>query len=265
MKRLPLLGALLALMACFGGDASHLEAATSWTPGASMAVARDAPATLLTNGDVLVTGGSTASGATASVESYHPATNTWSTRASMDSARTGHTATRLLDGRVLVAGDTSGEVYNPSLNTWTPTGSLSGLRFNHTAALLPSGKVILIGGQTRFMSFTIYLGSTDIYDPGTNTWTPGPAMASFRAFTHAVTLNDGRVLVAGGFSATADLAAAEIYDPTSNSWSSVTSMATARSDASVTLLSNGKVLVAGGDQILSPFNAARERGVIQSR
>src|SRR5688572_14085605 len=59
---------------------------------------------------------------------------------SLNTVHQNHTATRLPDGRVLVAGggfmNASAELYNPALGTWSATGSLSIARENHTATLL---------------------------------------------------------------------------------------------------------------------------------
>jgi hypothetical protein len=59
-------------------------------------------------------------------------------------------------------------------------------------------------------------------------------------------LPDGRVLVAGGFSASGWLSSAEVFDPSTGRWSRTGSMTTAREHASATLLGTGGVLVAGG-------------------
>jgi hypothetical protein len=64
-------------------------------------------ATLLGNGQVLVTGGllGTASnpGSSTSALLYNPATGTWTTTGSLSTPRTGQTASRLHDGQVLIA------------------------------------------------------------------------------------------------------------------------------------------------------------------
>ncbi|MGD0018430.1 MAG: kelch repeat-containing protein [Candidatus Limnocylindrales bacterium] len=75
----------------------------------SMKTARDGPtATLLPDGRVLVAGGSVGAEnnykPVASAELYDPKTGRFSPTGSMSAARTGHTATRLTDGRVLIAG-----------------------------------------------------------------------------------------------------------------------------------------------------------------
>lgn len=63
----------------------------------------------------------------------------------------------------------------------------------------------------------------------------------------ATLLEDGRVLVAGGFSeAEGFLAGAEIYDPRARSWSRAAPLRDARTGHTATLLEDGSVLVAGG-------------------
>ncbi len=66
-------------------------------------------------------------------------------------------------------------------------------------------------------------------------------MATARYAHSATLLPNGQVLVAGGFSASA-----ELYDPATGLWTSTGSMTTLRTGHSATLLLDGKVLVAGG-------------------
>ena len=82
-----------------------------------------------------------------------PASGTWTTTGSLATARFGHTATLLPNGKVLVAGGlhqlhalASAELYDPATGKWTATGSLVTARSHHTATLLPNGKVLVAGG-----------------------------------------------------------------------------------------------------------------------
>ena len=177
--------------------------------------------------------------------------DTWSPATNMATARSGHTATRLLNGRVLLAGGqnqsgqlVTAEIYDPLTNGWAPAGSMASARAAHTATLLPSGKVLVVGG---FGVGFADLASAEVYDPVGNTWSPAGSMAGARS-QHSATLlpNGGTVLVAGGITAGVILASSELYDPVANGWVATDSMATKRYIHTATALPNGQVLVAGG-------------------
>jgi hypothetical protein len=160
--------------------------------------------------------------------------------------RSGHTATLLPNGKVLVAGGSSSspsaELYDPAFGTWTSTVGLITVRSLHTATLLPNGKVLVVGGGTTNGS----LASAELYDPVLGTWTATGSLETARYSHTATLLPNGKVLVAGGYDGSSFLAAAELYDPASATWSPTSSLATARRNHTATLLPNGKVLVAAG-------------------
>jgi uncharacterized delta-60 repeat protein len=157
----------------------------TWTATGSLATPRELhSATLLPNGNVLVAGGNDDAKAQgillSSVEIYNPATGTWASGPSLATARDGHSATLMPDGRVLVyagAGNgnaylASAELYDPSLGKWTAAGS-NAERLRHTATLLPNGRVLAVGG---FFASGAATTNASLYDPGfafvRPTWQP---------------------------------------------------------------------------------------------
>jgi len=167
---------------------------------------------------------------------------------SMQEPRAGHTATKLLDGRVLIVGGLSNgatrsaELFDPAARRFSATGSLGVARAAHTATLLPDGRVLIAGGFNGS-----WLSSTEIYDPRSGLFSPGPPMTEARSDHLAVTLADGRVLLVGGTSTGYTfLASAELFDPIRLNFSPTGSMSVARESHVGVLLPNGNVLVAGG-------------------
>lgn len=166
----------------------------------------------------------------------------------MNESRAGHTATTLLDGRVLIVGGLSSgpsagaELYDPTVRRFTPTGKLRVARAAHTATLLADGRVLIAGGYNGE-----WLSSTEIYDPGSGTFSRGPEMLEPRSDHIAVSLRDGRVLFVGGTSTGYTfLASAEVLDPVSLRFARTGAMSSARESHVGVSLPNGTVLIAGG-------------------
>lgn len=176
--------------ACFGAALSSAEvydpATGAFTPTGSMGVPRSGhTATLLPTGAVLITGGcasyDTYDGAClstlSSAEVYDPATGAFMSTGPMGVARSGHTATLLPNGTVLVAGgDCCGtaELYTPRTGAWTTTGGMSRGRFGFTATLLPSGQVLAAGGDC--------CGTAELYTPVTVAISPTSGRAAQAGF-----------------------------------------------------------------------------------
>jgi len=227
----------------------------TWSLTASLNVPRSfSTATLLPNGKVLVAGGtSSPSSVTATAELYDPATGTWSLTGNLNTTRFWHSATLLQNGKVLIAGGHGGqdgprhsaELYDPASGTWSVTGRLLNTggagRIMHTATLLQNGKVLVVGGIDGD-DFEVSFSSAELYNPDTGTWSVAGSLSTTRALHTATLLQNGKVLVVGGSTASDS---AELYDPATDTWSHAGTLSR-RSSHTATLLPNGQVLIAGG-------------------
>ena len=190
-----------------------------------------------------------------SAEVYDPATNNWSDAGSMGSAHSWHTATRLNDGRVLVAGGIGGgseagavptagaEVYDPSSNAWAAAAAMTTGRATHAAVLLETGDVLVTGGTADNATA---LSSAEFYDPLANTWTLLPEMDVSRQYQTMTRLGDGQVLVAGGADENGPHTSAILYDRVTHTWAMTVDLNEARAGQTAVLLGDGRVLTAGG-------------------
>jgi hypothetical protein len=175
-------------------------------------------ATLLANGKVLIAGGTDNS-----AELYDPVAQTFTPTGNLNTARLNPSATLLANGEVLVAGGLSNnntgsfntaELYNPAAATFTLTnGTLNTARGAHTATLLPDGTVLLAGGFNcpPPSCGNDILATAEVYNPASGTFTNTGSLITGRWQDAAIALNDGTVLVAGGFGNGNFLASTERY------------------------------------------------------
>ena len=226
-------------------------------------------ATRLRDGTVLVAGGWTASGVTASALLYQPGESRFVRVGSMSVPRGGFTATLLRDGRVLVVGGTRGggrmlasaELYDPSTRRFVITGAMVAPRSAHAAAVAAGGRVLITGGAPTAGRV---VASAELFDPRTGRFARVRAMKHPRHKHAAVELDGGRVLVVGGSDEQdwrGRYRSAEVYDPRRAAFTATAPMASPRfklSDAIVRLPS-GRVLVAGGADRVELYDARRRR------
>jgi hypothetical protein len=215
-------------------------------------------ATLLRDGRVLLFGGSGPvdypEGPIAEAEIYDPASRMFTMLPADVEPRSGHTATLLADGRVLIAGGCcmrnlrSALLFDPRTGEFSPTGPMREPRYLHTATLLRDGRVLLLGGFADSWE-PEWSVSPEIYDPASGTFSPAdgvpPTEQKFALHVAAATLlNDGRVLIAGWNRP-------ELYDPASGTFRFAAAMLSesyryGSYGLSATALRDGTVLIAGG-------------------
>ena len=162
-----------------------------------------------------------------------PAVAIVSEGAPMLHARSGHSATQLADGRVLLAGGgvAEVEVYDPAKGTSEAAGEMSSIR-SGTTTLLVDSRVLLAGGSDE---------PAEVFDPRLSDVVPVGAMGEERHFASASRLTGSRVLLIGG-----ETASAEIFDLWTDTFTPTGAMSTARARHVSELLRDGRVLVAGG-------------------
>ncbi|MFH1642767.1 MAG: C25 family cysteine peptidase [Nanoarchaeota archaeon] len=116
-------------------------------------------------------------------------------------------------------------------------------RRNPTATSLSDGKVLVVGGIYHSQK----IGTAEVFDPNGNngegefTLLPeGCSPAADHLYQTATLLKNGKVLIAGGYTDSA-----ELYDPDTGCFEETGSMAISRNGHTATLLNNGQVLIVG--------------------
>lgn len=168
-------------------------------------------ATLMSDGRVLVAGGFIGTGApTNSTEICDPKTSTCANAGTLTPARGGHTATLLTAGtnagQVLICGGQSGSPntitgecdYVSITGAVTEGPAMVSARVGHIATLLRSGRVFVSGGRL-WSGGWVYEPMNEMYDPVTGTWTPVSALLQGRIDHTATVLNNGKIMITGGF------------------------------------------------------------------
>lgn len=182
--------------------------------------------------------------------------------------RSHHTATKLKDGRVLVVGGTTdlkvkkslgldnhflkyAEIYDPKTMKFELVGKLKQARWNHSATLLKDGRVLITGGSSGNNKKQFGLSSSEIFDPKTNKFTPAGDLNIPRMYLNSNLLDDGRVLITGGWCVSKSEddncnVIAEVFEPSTNKFKIIGKMKEHRISHTSILLEDGRVLLAGG-------------------
>lgn len=211
------------------GPGGVIAAAELWDPetgqfseAGTLTVGRAGHATvLLLGGQVLVAGGRDAVGASVGrVEIWEPSTYRFvgGPGQDVDNPRD-VTATRLLDGRVLIAGTVivPGGPAGVSVVSWPPDGpgpasNMSRPREGHAATLLADGNVLITGGGRPGTGEG--LPSAELWEVGTASFRDVAPMLRGAAGHAAFLLPDGRVLVVLDGSGPDGFLDPFVYDPT---------------------------------------------------
>jgi len=223
-----------------GGPSSSAERYTpetrTWTNAGSPHFLRfDSAAGTLTNGKVLVAGGSS-SGPLLTAEVYDPEENSWREVSRMATARGWARGVALPNNQFLIVGTNIGgpdaEIYDYENDQWFPTAPMveqyARRDYQFTVTLLSDNKV-MVGNSVA--------NHVEIYDPATDTWTVAMSMLQPHDAIQAVALRDGRVLIASE-----ERLVPEIYDPSTDDWTVAARQFYTHDQISLTMLQDSRVL-----------------------
>jgi N-acetylneuraminic acid mutarotase len=234
-------------------------ASNTWAVKASIPLARRSAVAGIINNVIYVVGGFDAAGTpTTTVQAYNIATNTWSSRAPLPTAKAYFNGASAINGRLYLSGGAGPGlssniqvsrkllVYNPQTNTWTRRADIP-VRGGACGAqgVINGFLYVYVGGQlcgdggrdARFYR----------YDPATNLWSslappPGPD----HSLPSAAGVINGKFYLAGGSDAAAnDNLTLQVYTPATNSWTTRAPLPSGQVAAAGGVL-NGKLYAAGG-------------------
>lgn len=175
--------------------------------------------------------------------------------------RAGHTATRLSDGRVLIAGgfterengatvyESSTELYDPRTGEVSQGPWLAQPRAFHTATVLPGrGKVLLAGGEAGAPGTSLgALRMAEIFDEGSSTLDLVLMGASRSRHAAAGIFAGGRVLIVGGRDQSGEpMGSTEEFDPATGKFSPGPDLDEPRGEAAAVVSGDGRIVVVGG-------------------
>jgi N-acetylneuraminic acid mutarotase len=185
----------------------------------------------------------------ATVYAYDPATDNWTERAPMPTARGALSVTEH-DGKLYAIGgydrkanNAQVEVYDPVRNVWTTGASLPTPR-DHLATATVAGKIYAIGGRIDG-DYSRNLAVTERYDPTTDRWTPVSDLPTARSGIAAAVV-DGWIYVFGGEGAAGTFNENEAYDPVLDSWQRMAPMPTARHGLGSAVVQGRIYVISGG-------------------
>jgi N-acetylneuraminic acid mutarotase len=191
-----------------------------------MPTVKTSPGIAVVDGIIYVIGGFGDSGvpgppwlASSIVYAYDPATDEWTKKADMPTARL-HIGVCVIDGQIYVSGGltkwdlASGvptvEIYDPATDTWTQASDMPWVRHRHSASVV-AGKIYIIGGAGEALQL---FSTVDMYDPAAGAWTTAADFPIPRAVA-ATAVVDGRIYAIGGASSpeAPPISIVEEYDP----------------------------------------------------
>jgi N-acetylneuraminic acid mutarotase len=185
------------------------------------------------------------------LQAYDPATDSWTAKAPMPTARRA-LAVAVANGKLYAIGGNSDyashalvatvEAYDPATDTWSTKAPMPTVRMLLAAATV-NGSIYAVGGFDE----TSALAVVEAYDPGTDQWSTRSPMPGGVLAPAAASIG-GVLYVTGGFtgiSVTTTLA----YDPRSDMWSAQAPMPSPRDGLAGGVIDSLFYVVAGQNEV----------------
>ncbi|RYZ90906.1 MAG: hypothetical protein EOP06_07370, partial [Proteobacteria bacterium] len=161
----------------------------------------------LPGGKVIVAGGTDDFVDVPATEIFDPQLDQWMVGNPMPHGKRQFPYITLKDGRIFSAGGSnvngdilfSAEIYDPATGLWSSVAPMSYSRQSFALGLLPDGRVIAAGGYGFDPDGnSMQHNSTEIFDPGTSTWSAGPFLAERREGLALSISPEGTLIAHGG-------------------------------------------------------------------
>lgn len=229
----------------------------TWVSRASAPTVRTNAATAVVDGIIYLVGGDDAAWAdeelVTTVEAYHPATNTWTTKAPMPTPRS-YLAAAVVNGIIYAVGGLGGELaveaYDPVTDSWTARASM------------PTALSNIIMGVVNGILYAVGGNGTLAYDPVANSWTTRATMPTAR-WSAGIGVVNGILYAVGGWTSDGfSTTAVEAYDPVTNTWTSRPPMPTSRANLGVGVVNN--IVYAAGGNSWPPLGGNSREGAVEA-
>ena len=181
----------------------------------------------------------------------------------------GHKGILLDDGRVLMAGGFTGfvannnliipspvgpvQIYNPSTEEWALLEPIEGPGLLYSIVELADKKILMVGMRSDEEGEVVPMAS--LFDAASDSWTAAPRPTALRAQPNLLLLQDGRVLMTGGWAVTdndamffadpENLNSSEIFEPSTGLWTQAAPTHKVMEGQRLSLLEDGRVLAIG--------------------
>jgi hypothetical protein len=165
-----------------------------------------ANAVTLADGRVLVQGGNGRAGAYGgddpllTAEIFDPTGGNWSPAGALPKLMLDASLVALPDGGALLVGPAGAYRFDASTRSWSRTSAMVTAAGDRAVVALADGRILAAGGYVRDVdSGDEYIRRAELYDPVLDQWVATDRMPAPRAGASAVLLDDGSVLLVGGW------------------------------------------------------------------